>query len=135
MNPTLKFKDAWGYSPAPETFAVDIQAQYGLFIGGEFREGVEGKLIPSLNPATEEKLFDFTEAGSADVDGAVKAARKALPGWRRLSGMERGKYLFRIARRLQERAREFAVLETMDGGKPIKEARDIDIPEAAKHFF
>ena len=93
------------------------------------------KWFASSNPATNEKLADIATAGAADVNAAVLAAKKALPKWSKLAGSERAKYLYRIARRIQERAREFAVLETIDGGKPIKEARDIDIPLAAQHFF
>jgi acyl-CoA reductase-like NAD-dependent aldehyde dehydrogenase len=125
------------YAPAPESRAiVDLRPSYGLFIGGEFVESDGGGHFKSISPATEEVLAEVTEASAADVDRAVRAARKAYAGpWGRLSGAERGKYLFRIARILQERAREFAVLETLDNGKPIKESRDVDIPTAAAHFF
>ena len=125
------------YAPAPESRAiVDIHSSYGLFIGGEFVESAGGGSFKTINPATEEVLADISEATTADVDRAVKAARTAYRGvWGRMSGADRGKYLFRIARIMQERAREFAVLETIDNGKPIKESRDVDIPLAAAHFF
>ncbi len=125
------------YAPAPESRAiVDIHSSYGLFIGGEFVESAGGGSFKTINPATEEVLADISEATTEDVDRAVKAARTAYRGvWGRISGADRGKYLFRIARILQERAREFAVLETIDNGKPIKESRDVDIPLAAAHFF
>jgi aldehyde dehydrogenase (NAD+) len=126
------------YAPAPESRAVvDIAPSYGLFIGGDFVDGGEGSSqFKSLNPATEEVLTEVTAAGAADVDRAVGAARTAYEQvWSTLSGTDRGKYLFRIARIMQERAREFAVLETLDNGKPIKESRDFDVPTAAAHFF
>jgi len=125
------------YAPAPESRAVvDIRSSYGLFIGGEFVGSTGGGSFKTVNPATEEVLADITEATTADVDRAVRAARTAYRGvWGRMSGADRGKYLFRIARIMQERAREFAVLETIDNGKPIKESRDVDIPLAAAHFF
>ncbi|MDP6941497.1 MAG: aldehyde dehydrogenase family protein [Planctomycetota bacterium] len=135
MAKKLKFGDAWEYAPAPESAPCEIANEYGLFIDGEFRPASDGSSMVTLNPATEEPLSDFAVGTSEDVDAAVRAARSALPKWKRLPAKERGKYLFRIARRLQERAREFAILETKDGGKPIKESRDVDIPEAAKHFF
>jgi aldehyde dehydrogenase (NAD+) len=125
------------YAPAPESRAVvTIRPSYGLFIGGEFVESIDGSPFKTISPSSEEVLAEVTEAGEADIDRAVKAARTAFDGpWGRLPGAERGKYLFRIARILQERAREFAVLETLDNGKPIKESRDVDIPLAAAHFF
>ena len=125
------------YAPAPESRAiVNIRPSYGLFIGGEFVESSGGSTFKTISPSSEEVLAEVTEAGEADVDRAVRAARKAFDGpWGRLSGAERGKYLFRIARILQERAREFSVLESLDNGKPIKESRDVDIPLAAAHFF
>ena len=125
------------YAPAPESRAiVTIRPSYGLFIGGEFVQSTDGSRFKTINPSSEEVLAEVTEAGEADVDAAVRAARKAFDGpWGRLPGAERGKYLFRIARILAERAREFAVLETLDNGKPIKESRDVDIPLAAAHFF
>src|SRR6476661_10105295 len=125
------------YAPAPESRAiVNIHPSYGLFIGGEFVESEGGSAFKTISPATEEVLAEVTEASEADVERAVRAARRAYDGaWGRLSGAERGKYLFRIARILQERAREFAVLESLDNGKPIKETRDFDVPTAAAHFF
>jgi len=125
------------YAPAPESRAVvTIRPSYGLFIGGEFVESKDGSSFKTISPSSEEVLAEVTEAGEADTDAAVRAARKAFEGpWGRLSGAERGKYLFRIARIMQERTREFAVLETLDNGKPIKESRDVDIPLAAAHFF
>ncbi len=124
------------YAPAPESRAVvDIASSYGLFIGGEFVEGTGGS-IKSINPATEEVLAEITEASAADVDRAVAAARRAYTRvWSKTSGRDRAKYLFRIARIVQERSRELAVLETLDNGKPIKESRDVDIPLVAAHFF
>ena len=123
------------YAPAPESRAVvSIKPKYGHFIGGKFVAG--SKHFPTINPATEEVLSQIALAGKAEVDAAVKAARKAyVSTWSKMSGKERGKYLYRIARIMQERAREFAVLETLDNGKPIRESRDTDIPLAAAHFF
>jgi aldehyde dehydrogenase (NAD+) len=125
------------YAPAPESRAiVDIKPSYGLFINGEFVQGEGGAAFKSVSPATEEVLAEITEASSADVDAAVRAARTAYTRvWSRMSGADRGKYLFRLARILQERAREFAVLESIDNGKPIRESRDVDVPLAAAHFF
>jgi aldehyde dehydrogenase (NAD+) len=126
----------WAYADAPEsTEIVRLEKRYGLFIGGELIDPKGGRWFETINPATEETLAEVGEAGPEDVDLAVKAARKASTKWRKLPGSERAKYLYRIARQIQERAREFAVLETMDGGKPIKESRDIDVPLAAAHFF
>lgn len=125
------------YAPAPESRAVvDLKPSYGLFIDGDFTESQGGSAFTSISPSTEEVLAEVTCASAADVDRAVAAARRAYSGaWGRMSGTDRGKYLFRIARILQERAREFAVLETLDNGKPIKETRDVDVPLAAAHFF
>ena len=125
------------YASAPESTAiVSLRDTYGLWIGGEWVEPRSGNTFPTINPATEEQLAVVAEAGEEDVDLAVAAARKAFEsGWRDLPGRERAKYLYRIARLLQERSREFAVLETLDGGKPIKESRDVDLPLAAAHFF
>ena len=127
----------WEYAGAPEsTDIVRLEDRYGLFVGGEFVDPKSGTWFETINPATEEVLAEVAEAGAEDVDLAVRAARSASnTAWRDLPGSERAKYLYRIARQLQERAREFAVLETMNGGKPIKESRDIDIPLAAAHFF
>jgi aldehyde dehydrogenase (NAD+) len=128
---------AFEYAPAPESRdIVALRERYGLFIGGEDVDARSGEYHPSLNPATEEPLAEFAYAGPEDVDRAVSAARGAFEnGWSSLPGNERAKYVFRIARILQERAREFAVLESLDGGKPIKESRDVDLPLAAAHFF
>ncbi|HEV3397834.1 MAG TPA: aldehyde dehydrogenase family protein, partial [Actinomycetes bacterium] len=125
------------YAPAPEaTDHVQLRSDHGLLIGGRWVEPVSGKRFKTINPATEEVLAEVAEAGEEDVDAAVRAARAAHTRvWSKLSGAERAKYLYRIARILQERAREFAVLETMNGGKPIKESRDVDVPLAAAHFF
>ncbi len=133
----LAFTDGWQYAQAPEsTDHVQVDAEYGLFIGGEFVAPAEDRYFETINPATEETLSSVALASDADVDRAVKAARKAYSGtWSKLSAADRGKYIFRIARILQERAREFAVIESLDGGKPIRESRDIDIPLSAAHFF
>ncbi len=133
----LAFNDGWQYAPAPEsTDHVTIDQRYKLFIGGEFVAPEAGRHFETINPATEEQLSSVALAGEADVDRAVKAARKAYDGvWSKMPASERSKYIYRIARILQERAREFAVIESLDGGKPIRESRDIDIPLAAAHFF
>ena len=124
------------YAPAPESRdVVDIRPSYGLFVGGEFGDPAAGGSLKTVNPATEEVLAEVAVAGPDDVDRAVRAARAAQPGWAALPAAERAKYLFRIARIVQERARELAVLETLDNGKPIKESRDVDVPTAAAHFF
>ena len=125
------------YAPAPQSTAVvDIADEYGLFIDGDFVESRSGRTFATTNPATEEHLADVAEGSKDDVDRAVAAARNAYEGhWGALSGRERGKYMFRIARQIQERARQFAVLETIDGGKPIRESRDVDIPLSAAWFF
>ncbi|MFF2212623.1 aldehyde dehydrogenase family protein [Streptomyces antibioticus] len=127
---------AFEYAPAPESRSVvDIAPSYGLFIDGEFTEAADGKVFKTVSPSTEEVLSEIAQAGEADVDRAVKAARKAFEKWSALPGSERAKYLFRIARIIQERSRELAVLETLDNGKPIKETRDADLPLVAAHFF
>ncbi|MEU1312070.1 aldehyde dehydrogenase family protein [Streptomyces cinnamoneus] len=127
---------AFEYAPAPESRAVvDIAPSYGLFIDGEFREASDGKVFKTVSPSTEEVLSEVAQASAEDVDAAVKAARKAFEKWSALPGSERAKYLFRIARIIQERSRELAVLETLDNGKPIKETRDADLPLVAAHFF
>jgi aldehyde dehydrogenase (NAD+) len=126
----------WEYAPAPEARdVVSIASVYGLFIGGEWVDPVDGGSATTVNPATEEVLAEVAEAGPADVDRAVMAARKGFDHWSKLSGTERGKYLYRIARIVQERARELAVLESLDNGKPIRETRDVDLPLVAAHFF
>jgi aldehyde dehydrogenase (NAD+) len=122
------------YAPAPESRSVvDIRSSYGLFVDGDFVDPVEGRSFKTISPATEEVLSEVGEATAADVDLAVQAARRASTRvWSRMSGRERSKYLFRIARLLQERSRELAVLESLDNGKPIKESRDVDVPLAAQ---
>jgi aldehyde dehydrogenase (NAD+) len=129
--------DKFEYAPAPESAAlVDIKSQYGLFINGKFVASKGGKTFTTINPTTEEVLAKISYAELADVNLAVTAARNAFTKtWSKMPAAERGKYLFRIARILQERSREFAVLETLDNGKPIRETRDTDIPLAAAHFF
>ncbi|MBL8746448.1 MAG: aldehyde dehydrogenase family protein [Phycisphaerae bacterium] len=129
----LDFARAWDYSPAPETAKITIAPRYGLFINGQFTN--PPNTFETINPATEETLSEVSLASAKDVDRAVAAARAAFPKWAALPGVERAKYLFRIARRIQERSRELAILETMDGGKPIKESRDVDLPLVAQHFF
>ncbi|MGB0100223.1 MAG: aldehyde dehydrogenase family protein, partial [Nocardioides sp.] len=133
QNPTPQ---AFEYAPAPESRSiVDIKPSYGLFVGGEFVDG-RGSSFKTISPATEEVLAEVAEADEADVDAAVKAARKAYDKvWSKMSGRERAKYLYRIARIIQERSRELAVLESLDNGKPIKESRDVDVPTVAAHFF
>ncbi|GAA3391708.1 aldehyde dehydrogenase family protein [Streptomyces roseoviridis] len=127
---------AFEYAPAPESRSVvDIAPSYGLFIDGEFTDAADGKVFKTVSPSTEEVLSEVARAGAEDVDRAVKAARKAYLKWSALPGSERAKYLFRIARIIQERSRELAVLETLDNGKPIKETRDADLPLVAAHFF
>jgi aldehyde dehydrogenase (NAD+) len=124
------------YSSAPESKAiVTIDPVYKLYIGGKFVAPKAGKTFTTINPATEEVLAKIGYAEKADVDKAVKAAQAGLKVWSKMAPSERGKYLYRIARIMQERAREFAVLETMDNGKPIRETRDVDVPLAAAHFF
>src|SRR5580693_6831879 len=125
------------YAPAPESRSiVSLRESYGLFIDGAFTDTVDGRPFKTISPATEEVLAEVTEAGPSDVDRAVTAARKAYEQtWSRLPGKDRSKYLFRIARLVQERSRELAVLESLDNGKPIRESRDVDIPLAAAHFF
>ena len=133
---TLAFDGGWEYAPAPEsTEHVEIDKRYGLFIGGDFVKPEKGRYFDTINPATEERLARIAEADAADVDRAVKAARKAFGPWSRMKAAERGKYVYRIARIIQERAREFAAIESLDGGKPIRESRDVDVPLAAAHFF
>src|SRR3954471_3515152 len=129
-------KNVFEYAPAPESRSiVDILPSYGLFVGGEFVDG-HGRSFKTISPSTEEVLAEVAEADESDVDLAVKAARRAHSRvWGRMPGKERAKYLFRIARIIQERGRELAVLESIDNGKPIKEARDVDVPVAAAHFF
>ncbi|HYF15445.1 MAG TPA: aldehyde dehydrogenase family protein [Phycisphaerales bacterium] len=124
----------FAYAPAPETVKVEIAPRYGHYVNGKWTPA-RGGSFPTINPATEETLSQIAQGSEADVDAAVKAARAAQPKWAALPAGERAKLLFRVARRIQERAREFAVLETMDSGKPIKESRDVDVPLVAAHFF
>jgi aldehyde dehydrogenase (NAD+) len=132
----LAFDDGWQYSPAPESVDhIKVKKRYGLFIDGDFVAPEKGKYFDTVNPATEEKLSRVALAGDEDVDKAVKAARKAYGRWARMKPAERGKYIYRIARIMQERAREFAAIESLDGGKPIRESRDVDIPLSSAHFF
>ncbi len=132
----LNFGDAWDYAPAPETTPVPLRKRYPLFIGGKFVEPKSGKYFNSVNPATGKTHAKIAQANEADVDLAVKSARAAYRKvWSKTSPTERSKMLFRIARMIQERSRELAILESMDGGKPIKESRDIDLPLVAAHFF
>jgi aldehyde dehydrogenase (NAD+) len=133
----LDFNAGWKYNDAPQSADfVELREQYDLFIGGEFVAPKSGRYFDSINPASEEQLASIAEAGEKDIDKAVDAARKAYHReWSNISARERGKYIFRLARLIQERAREFAILESIDGGKPIRESRDVDIPLAAAHFF
>ena len=130
-------KQIWDYSPAPEsTDHIQLKDQYDLFINGEFIPAVDGKYFDTINPSNEKKIAKVAEAGKADIEKAVASAQKAYEKtWSKMHPKERGKYIYRIARLLQERAREFSVIETMDGGKPIRESRDVDVPLAAAHFF
>src|SRR6201988_1187532 len=133
----LEFFTDWKYAPSPEsTDHIRLQKQYDLFINGKFVKPNSGKYFDTINPATEEKIASVAEANEKDVDSAVKAARNAYDKtWKKMPAKERAKYIYRIARLIQERARELAVIETMDGGKSIRESRDIDVPLAANHFF
>ncbi|TBR19811.1 MAG: aldehyde dehydrogenase family protein [Chitinophagaceae bacterium] len=133
----LKFETTRSYAPALEsTSAANIKPQYDLFINGKFEAPLSKKYFPTINPSNEEKLSEVAEANAADVDKAVKAATNAYEKvWKKMAAKERGKYIFRIARIIQEKARELAIIETLDGGKPIRESRDFDIPAAANHFF
>ncbi|MBT6940588.1 MAG: aldehyde dehydrogenase family protein, partial [Candidatus Marinimicrobia bacterium] len=133
MNKTIK----WEYSPAPEsTDHIELKKQYNLFINGKFNAPKSGKYFKTINPSNEKTISSVAEADKTDVDKAVKSAKNAYEKiWSKMPAKERGKYIFRIARLLQERAREFSVIETMDGGKPIRESRDVDIPLASAHFF
>lgn len=136
-NSKLDFNSVFEYAPAPQDSSfAEIAQSYDLFIGGKFVAPEDDNYFSSTNPATGKELCSFAQAGKNDVDKAVKAARKAFKGeWSSISAAERGKYLYRLARMIQEKARELAVLESMDGGKPIRESRDVDIPLVAAHFF
>jgi len=133
---TLAATGAWEYAPAPESRdIVSFEERYGLFIGGEEVSPRSRTWFPTISPATEEPLAEVAQAGPKDVALAVAAAREGFEAWSAWKPSERAKVLFRIARILQERARELAVAESLDGGKPIKESRDVDLPLAAAHFF
>ena len=133
----LKFNAARNLSPAPESkSAAKVDARYDLFINGKFEPPLSKKYFDTINPANEQKISEVAEANAADVNKAVKAARGAYDKvWKKMPGSERAKYIYRIARMIQERAREFAIIESLDGGKPIRESRDFDVPTAANHFF
>lgn len=134
--PELLFGDLWEFDPAPESADPKLKESYSLYIDGQQSAPKSRKYFESINPGTEKALARIPAAGKADVNDAFSAATNGLNKyWSKLSGKDRGKYLFRIARLLQDRAREFAVAESLDGGKPIKESRDFDIPMAAAHFF
>ncbi|MEP7264788.1 MAG: aldehyde dehydrogenase family protein [Bacteroidota bacterium] len=136
-KPALNFNTAWSYSPAPETADhIKLKPQYDLFINGKWSKPSGGKYFDTINPATEKKIASVADATAADVDKAVSAARTAGEKvWGRMKGSERAKYIYRIARIMQEKARELAIIESMDGGKAIRESRDVDVPLAAAHFF
>src|SRR5262245_66477754 len=128
-RPELKFGTVWQYEPAPEsTDHFAIAQRHELFVGGVWKKPKSGEYFATIDPATERVLSEVAMAGEKDVDAAVAAARQAFPAWSRLSGEDRSRYLFRIARILLERAREFACLETLDNVKPIRETRDVDTP-------
>jgi aldehyde dehydrogenase (NAD+) len=133
----LDFGKAWEYAPSPEaTDHIKLESRYELFINGKWRAPKSGKYFATTSPSTEEKLAEIAEGNAEDVDLAVKAARAAYDRiWSKMRGAERAKYIFRIARAIQEKSRELAIVESMDGGKPIKESRDVDLPLAAAHFF
>ena len=137
MADSGKTNGKWHLEPAPESAGhVQLEATYDLFIGGKFVKSNKGNRFKSINPSNEEVIAEITDGTESDVDRAVVAARGAYDKhWSKLSGKQRGKYIYRIARMIQERAKELAVIETMDGGKPIRESRDVDVPLAAAHFF
>jgi aldehyde dehydrogenase (NAD+) len=136
MTTSTRTSIVWDYAPAPESADhIRVKDRYGLFLDGEFRDPADGRYVPTINPATEEPIAEVAYGGPDDVSAAVESARAAAPKWAALKDLERAKYLFRIARLIQERARELAVVETLDGGKPLRESRDVDIPLAAAHFF
>lgn len=136
-RPKLDFQTGWSYAPAPEsTSAARLKERYELFIDGQFVPPQTGAYRDTFSPSTEKKLASVAAAGPEDVDRAVKAARRAYDTvWSRMPPAERGKYIYRIARMMQERSRELAIVESMDGGKPIRETRDVDVPLAAAHVF
>jgi aldehyde dehydrogenase (NAD+) len=134
---SLDFTSGWGYAPSPEsTDHIRLEKKYGHFINGEFVAPASGKYFTAYSPSTEKALAEVAKGDAKDIDKAVRAARNAYEKvWKKMPGAERGKYLYRIARMIQERARELAVIESMDGGKPIRESRDVDVPLVAAHFF
>ncbi|MDA8669718.1 aldehyde dehydrogenase family protein [Flavobacteriales bacterium] len=134
---SLKYNGKWDFSPSIESIEnLSIQKEYQLFINGQFQQPLAKKYFPSINPSNEQQLSRIAKAEAEDVDMAVKSARAAFNGqWGKISGKERAKYIYRIARIIQEKSKELAIVETLDGGKPIRESRDIDIPLAAAHFF
>lgn len=134
---SLDFTGGWTYAPAPESADhVELKSKYDLFINGKFTASQSGKYFATINPAKEIRIADIAEANAEDVNLAVKSARKAYDTvWSKMPAKERAKYIYRIARIMQERARELAVIESMNGGKAIRESRDVDIPLAAAHFF
>lgn len=132
----LKFTATSTYAEAPESYNhITLADHYKLYIGGKFVDSTSGNRFESINPSNAKTIASFSEANAKDVDQAVNAARKAFKSWSKLSGLSRGKYLFRIARIIQERARELSIIESMDSGKTIRESRDVDIPLVAAHFF
>ena len=132
----LNLNKSWDYSDAPEsTNHIILKRRYSLFINGEFIEPKSKKYFETINPATDEVIAEIAQADKKDVEFAVSSARESFKSWSIMHGKERGKYIFRIARMIQEKAKEFAVIESIDGGKPIRESRDIDIPLAVNHFF
>jgi aldehyde dehydrogenase (NAD+) len=133
----LRFDTDWQYDPAPESAsAARIDPEYNLFINGKWQQPINRKYFDAINPANEQRLTRIAAASEKDVDQAVRAARQAYEKtWKKMKPAERGKYIFRIARMIQEKARELAIIETLDGGKPIRESRDFDVPTAAQHFF
>lgn len=134
--PPLSYSVSKSYAPAPESSAhIDIEKEYGFFIDGNFSKSTSGKQFDSINPSSGDVIARFAHAQKADVDAAVSSAKKAYQRWSKLSGAQRGLYLFRIARIIQERSRELAIVECMDSGKTIRESRDIDLPLVAAHFF
>jgi aldehyde dehydrogenase (NAD+) len=136
MTTETRTSIVWDYAPAPESSDhIRLRDRYGLFLDGEFRDPADGRYVATINPATEEPIAEVAWASAADVERAVDVATAAHAKWASLPALERGKYLFRIARLIQERSRELAVAETIDGGKPLRESRDVDIPLAAAHFF
>ena len=137
MPENIDYNTQWQYAPAPESSDhIQLKDTYDLFIDGKFTKPESGKYFDTISPANEQKIAEVAEAGEKDVKVAVKAARQAYDKyWSKLSRKERGKYIYRIARMIQEKAREFAVIESMDGGKPIRESKSVDIPLAAAHFF